>query len=169
MKNNQDVQRPPRVPEPPGSETAPKPENVSRRTFLDTALWIGGAALLASVTYPITRYLVPPDQTEPDPVTVNVGKVEDFPPNSGTIFQMGRKPGLLLHTKEGDLRAFFATCTHLDCTVQFRSDLGLIWCACHDGRYDLNGLNVAGPPPRPLTPLRVDVADGQVFVSREGV
>lgn len=153
---------------PPDRGATPQPDEISRRTFLDTALWVGGAALLASVTYPITRYLVPPEQTEPDPVTVNVGNVEDFPPNSGTIFQMGRKPGLLLHTKEGDLRAFFATCTHLDCTVQFRPDLGLIWCACHDGRYDLNGLNVAGPPPRPLTPLRVNVAEGQVFVSREG-
>jgi Rieske Fe-S protein len=143
------------------------PDGMSRRTFLDGALWVGGIAVVASVAYPIAKYLVPPEQTEPDPTTVNVGKVEDFAPNTGIIFKMGRKPGLLICTSQKEFRAFYATCTHLDCTVQFRADMGLIWCACHNGRYDLNGINVAGPPPRPLTPLRVNVAEGQVFVSRE--
>ena len=147
-----------------GTET----EDISRRRFLDTALWIGGIALVGSVTYPIAKYLVPPEQAEPDPVTVTVGKVDDFKPDTGTIFQMGRKPGILIRMKNGDFRAFIAVCTHLDCTVQYRPDLGLIWCACHNGRYDLNGINVAGPPPRPLTPLRVNISDNQVFVSREG-
>ena len=144
-----------------------EPTNISRRAFLDGALWIGGVALVASVVYPIAKYLVPPEQAEADPTTVTVGKVDDFKVNTGTIFKMGRKPGLLISTKENEFRAFIATCTHLDCTVQYRPDMGLIWCACHGGRYDLNGLNVAGPPPRPLTPLRVNVAEGQVFVSRE--
>ena len=140
---------------------------ISRRKFLDGALWVGGTALVASVVYPIAKYLVPPEQTEPDPTTVTVGKVEDFAPDTGTIFKMGRKPGLLIRTKNNEFKAYIATCTHLDCTVQYRPDMGLIWCACHNGRYDLNGLNVAGPPPRPLTPLRVNVAEGQVFVSKE--
>jgi len=140
---------------------------ISRRTFLDKAMWAGGVALVAAVAYPITRYLVPPDEAEPDPAMVNVGKEEEFQPNTGVIFKMGRKPGLLIRTQEGEFRAFFATCTHLDCTVQYRPDMGLIWCACHNGKYDLHGLNVAGPPPRPLTPLEVNVVDGSVFVSRE--
>jgi Rieske Fe-S protein len=140
---------------------------VSRRAFLDRALWVGGAALVAAVVYPITRYLVPPDEAEPDPATVNIGKADDFQPNTGTIFKMGRKPGILIRTKEGEFHAFIALCTHLECTVQYRPDMGLIWCACHNGRYDLNGINVAGPPPRPLTPLKVNVAEGSVFVSRE--
>ena len=140
---------------------------IPRRTFIDRALWIGGTALVAAVIYPITRYLVPPEQAEPDPTTVNVGKTEDFQPNTGTMFRIGRKPGLLLRTQDGDFRAFIAVCTHLDCTVQYRPDLGLIWCARHNGRYDLNGINVAGPPPRPLTPMAVNVVEGSVFVSRE--
>lgn len=154
---------------PPSRDAQNEPEDrLSRRSFLDKALWIGGTALVAAVVYPITRYLVPPEEAEADPVTVNVGKADDFANDTGTIFKMGRKPGLLIRTKEGEFRAFIAVCTHLDCTVQYRNDMGLIWCACHNGRYDLNGLNVAGPPPRPLTPLKVNVAEGSVFVSREG-
>ena len=142
-------------------------ETMSRRTFIDKALWVGGVALVAAVSYPITRYLVPPEEAEADPAVVNVGNADDFAPNTGTIFKMGRKPGILIRTQEGEFRAFYATCTHLDCTVQYRDDMGLIWCACHNGRYDLNGINIAGPPPRPLTPLKVNVAEGSVFVSRE--
>jgi Rieske Fe-S protein len=26
----------------------------------------------------------------------------------------------------------------------------VIWCACHNGRFDLDGRVLAGPPPRPL-------------------
>ena len=158
---------PPKPPHNPRTDDPQQQEAISRRTFLDKAIWIGGVALVAAVSYPITRYLVPPPEAEADPVTVNAGKVDDFAPNTGTIFKMGRKPGLLIRTQEGEFRAFIAMCTHLDCTVQYRPDMGLIWCACHNGRYDLHGLNVAGPPPRPLTPLKVNVAEGSVFVSRE--
>ena len=59
-----------------------------------------------------------------------------------------------------------AVCTHLSCTVQYRSDLQEIWCACHNGHYDLNGRNVAGPPPRPLRSFTVTEQNGDVVVSR---
>ena len=149
------------------SSNVPEEHSVSRRGFLTGLLWTGGIALVGAVVYPITRYLVPPEQAEPDPATVNVGKAETFQPNTGTIFKMGNKPALLLRTKDGDFRAYSAVCTHLSCTVQYRPDLGLIWCACHNGQYDLSGINVAGPPPRPLTEYKVNVQNGDVFVSRE--
>jgi cytochrome b6-f complex iron-sulfur subunit len=142
-------------------------EPMTRRHFLDAALWLGGVALVASVAYPVAKYLVPPPQAEANPSSVDVGKEEDFQPDTGTIFKMGNKPGILVRSRDGQFHAFIAVCTHLGCTVQYRPDLGLIWCACHSGRFDLNGINIAGPPPRPLTPLAVNIRDGQVFVSRE--
>ena len=60
-------------------------------------------------------------------------------------------PALVVRTPTGEVKAFNATCSHLACTVQYRTDLEHIWCACHNGHYDLNGKNIAGPPPRPLT------------------
>jgi len=158
--------------EPDSTQNDPTPKkltdkSVDRRQFLDLALGIGGVAFLASVIYPISKYIVPPEVAEADPVTINVGKVDEFKPDTGTIFKMGSKPGLLIRTKDGEFKAFIAICTHLSCTVQYRPDMSLIWCACHNGRYDLSGSNVAGPPPRPLTPLKVNIKDGQVFVSRE--
>ena len=85
---------------------------------------------------------------------------------AGKIFKFGSTPGILIQTAEGEYRALSAICTHLDCTVQFRSDENLIWCACHNGRYDLNGKNISGPPPRPLEEFQVNVRGDDVVVSR---
>jgi Rieske Fe-S protein len=59
-----------------------------------------------------------------------------------------------------------ATCTHLACTVQYREDIGHIWCACHNGHFDLNGLNISGPPPRPLDQFVVNETADQIVVSK---
>lgn len=98
--------------------------------------------------------------------SLNVGTTADFAANSGTIVKLGRTPVLLIRSESGEFRAFSATCTHLDCLVQYREDMKGIWCACHNGHYDMHGRNVAGPPPRPLTAFKVDVVDDAVIVSR---
>ncbi len=73
---------------------------------------------------------------------------------------------ILINTPAGELKAFSATCTHLGCIVQYRSDLSQIWCACHNGHFDLNGKNVEGPPPRPLEEYVVNVRGDQIIVSK---
>ena len=70
-------------------------------------------------------------------------------------------------TASGELKALGATCTHLDCTVQRRADLGIIWCSCHNGRYDDDGKNISGPPPKPLPKYIVKEDKEVIFVSRE--
>jgi Rieske Fe-S protein len=41
-----------------------------------------------------------------------------------------------------------------------------IWCACHNGYYDMNGRNIAGPPPRPLTEYKVVQKGDDIIVSK---
>jgi Rieske Fe-S protein len=142
------------------------PKGPSRRTFLDGLLGGSAVASLAAILYPILTFLKPPEESTSMVSSVLAGTVDGIPPNSGKIINFGRKPVLLVRRQDGEFKAFSAVCTHLACNVQFRSDMGLIWCACHNGRYDLNGRNIAGPPPRPLEPYRVDVKDDQVFVSK---
>ena len=136
----------------------------SRRDFLAYGLYTSAVALGAAILYPVIRFLKPPKVTGEQVKSVTVGKEEDFAPGSGTIFRFGNKPGILVRTKEGTFRAFTATCTHLDCTVQYKKEAGVIWCACHNGQYDLTGRNIAGPPPRPLDPFEVTVKGGHVVV-----
>ena len=94
------------------------------------------------------------------------GKAAGLKPNTGAIFKFGNKPGIVVRTAEGEVRAFSAVCTHLDCTVQYKADTAQLWCACHNGTYDLQGRNVSGPPPRPLDVLNVSVQGDEVVVTR---
>jgi len=85
------------------------------------------------------------------------------------IFKFGRKLGIIVVTPNDEIKAFSALCTHLDCTVQYRKDLQMIWCACHNGQYDLEGRNIGGPPPRPLEEfaVHVDESTDEIFVSKK--
>ncbi len=152
---------------PEGSpEEGPVP-GMDRSSFLSWFLGTGIGALLVAVLYPVARYLVPPKSGESSAASVTLSiKPEEVKPNSGMIFQFGSRPGILIRTPSGDLRAFLAICTHLGCTVQYRSDLIQIWCACHNGHFDLNGKNISGPPPRPLEPLAVNVQGSQIVVRK---
>jgi len=142
-------------------------QDVSRRRFLNWFLGTSAGALLISILYPVTRYLIPAKVEESTARTVTLSvKPDDVKANSGQIFKFGSQPGILIRTSEGDLRAFTAICTHLACIVQYRSDLSHIWCACHNGHFDLNGKNITGPPPRPLEPYVVNVRGDQIVVRK---
>jgi Rieske Fe-S protein len=139
---------------------------VTRRRILDAILATGFASTLAAIVYPVWRYLIPPASGEPATQSVVAAQSAQVKPNSGLIFRFGSKPGLLIRTSEGEVRAFSAVCTHLDCTVQFKADTSQIWCACHNGFYDLHGNVVSGPPPRPLERLVVNQRGEDIVVSR---
>jgi Rieske Fe-S protein len=140
---------------------------VSRRGFVNWFLGTSTGAFLMAVLYPVGRYLVPPIVGESTAGTVTLPiKPDDVKPNSGQIFKFGSRPGILVRTPSGELRAFSAVCTHLNCTVQYRADVSHIWCACHNGHYDLNGKNIIGPPPRPLESFAVNARGNQIVVSK---
>jgi cytochrome b6-f complex iron-sulfur subunit len=142
-------------------------EAKTKRDFLKYVLGGGLIAWIGAVIYPVVAYLNPPRQGEVEVSSVKVGPLTGIEKDSGTIVRFGNKPVIVIRTPAGDLRAFSATCTHLDCTVQYRKDFGVIWCACHNGKYDLTGRNIAGPPPRPLDEFRVTLQGDEVFLSKK--
>ena len=142
-------------------------QETSRRGFINWFLATSAGAFLLAVLYPVTRYLIPPPAGESTAGTVTLSiKPADVKANSGQIFKFGSRPGILIRTPAGELRAFSAVCTHLNCTVQYRPDLTEIWCACHNGHFNLNGQNVSGPPPRPLDQYVVNVRGDEIVVTR---
>ncbi len=145
----------------------PAKEVPPRRRFVQIILGGGFVATAASFLYPVLKYLAPPAATDMGSDTVVAAKVGDLKPNSGKIFRFGSRPGLLILEASGSYRAVSAVCTHLSCTVQYRDDTRQIWCACHNGTYDLNGRNISGPPPRPLEAYDVHVQGDDIVVSRK--
>jgi cytochrome b6-f complex iron-sulfur subunit len=151
---------------PPVSETANGAETQGRRSILKMFLGASVFASLSSFVYPVLRYLVPPAELNLGADQVLAATMNELKPNSSKVFRFGSKPALLLRTDTGEFKAMSAVCTHLSCTVQYRPDMKEIWCACHNGFYDINGKNVSGPPPRPLEQFAVHVKGEEIFVSR---
>jgi cytochrome b6-f complex iron-sulfur subunit len=138
-----------------------------RRDLLSWLMGTSAAGVLGSVIYPILRYLVPPDVPEAPTLSVSAGPAATLAANTGRVVPFGSEPAIVIRLASGELRAFSAVCTHLSCTVQYRPDLGQIWCACHNGHYNVNGLNVSGPPPRPLEAYDANVQGGEITISRK--
>jgi cytochrome b6-f complex iron-sulfur subunit len=143
-------------------------EQPERRRAIRLFLGTGVVASLASFLYPILRYIIPPKTVEQATDNVLAGHVGDLKPNTGKIFRFGSRPALLTLTSDGKYHAISAVCTHLNCTVQYRSDLHAVWCACHNGMYTVDGANISGPPPRPLEAYDVILKGDDIYVRRRG-
>ena len=139
------------------------PVSPGRRTLLNWLLGTSAGALIASIVYPVARFVSPPPTPEATTNQVDGGFTNDpeFFDKGFKILRFGQEPVILIRVAEADFRAFAATCTHLDCIVDFRVDKQLIWCWCHNGVYDLQGTNIGGPPPRPLRSFEVHLMDDQ--------
>ncbi len=148
----------------PDQLSQPEP---TRRRMIEVLLGGGLLASFASFLYPVLRYLIPPAVANLGGDEIVAAKVSELKSNSAKIFRFGSRPGLLIMNSDGSYRALSATCTHLGCTVQYRSDLREIWCPCHNGLYDLNGRNISGPPPRPLEVFDVHSRGDEIVVSRK--
>jgi len=151
-------------------KTGRGPVDFDRRTFLDMLLAIGFVSTAGAIAYPVSRFLVPPASGEAATNTVVAARAAAVKPGSGLIFPFGSKPAIVVRTADGDLHALSAVCTHLECTVQFKADTSQLWCACHNGLYDLAGNVVSGPPPRNLERFVVNVrgepGEEEIVVSR---
>ena len=141
--------------------------NDGRRFWMRALLGTGFTSSFLSFLYPAIRFMWPPAVSESAVNEAPAGKITDLKPNSGRIFKFGARPGILIRTEGGEFRAFSAICTHLNCTVQYRPERHYIWCACHNGIYDLNGRVVGGPPPRPLEEYKVNVRGEDIVVSKQ--
>ncbi len=147
------------------------PVAFDRRRFLDALLTLGFVSTAAAIAYPVSMFLVPPEVGESSAGLVVAAKAAALKPNSGLVFPFGSRPAIVVRTADNELHAFNAVCTHLECTVQFKEDTAQLWCACHNGLYDLAGNVVSGPPPRSLEKYVVNVrgeaGSEEIVVSRQ--
>ncbi|MFQ6082289.1 MAG: ubiquinol-cytochrome c reductase iron-sulfur subunit [Candidatus Aminicenantia bacterium] len=139
----------------------------TRRQFLNTLFGGWVLAFFSTLLYPIIKFIVPPYR-EPDEVILPFADYKDMEPYSTRNFVWGTKPGILLK-KENHYQAFVGVCTHFDCNVTYLPEKRKFYCACHEGWYDENGVNIAGPPPAPLRQLIVEINGENLIIKKEGV
>jgi menaquinol-cytochrome c reductase iron-sulfur subunit len=154
-----------------------EPSELSRRNFMQTAIWgIGG---LIGIVFGVSAvaYVVGPSlkkqQTETWMRLGPTSKVELGIPTLFT-FTIQTQTGWIENTDEisvyvlsTDGRTYIAMsniCTHLGCRVRWIAEQDQFFCPCHNGVFDISGNVVAGPPPRPLDRYDVKVENDQLYV-----
>ncbi len=141
----------------------PEDHDVSRRDFakflvLTSGAFVCGQAWVAAQS--LVRHRRSP------PGRKRIASVASLPVGSAAMFHYPSEhdPCLLIHTREGKLLAYDQRCTHLSCAVVPKLDEGILHCPCHEGVFDLaTGRNLAGPPPRPLPVIELEVVGDEVF------
>jgi cytochrome b6-f complex iron-sulfur subunit len=159
MTNQVDSPQPAGAPVP---EVSPEPPaELSRRSFLTYLLGLAGALGLAGLLAPIIRYAYPVVSTTA-PEKLKVSDISAVPQGDAVYFDYQDSPSALILTSDGQPKAFSLVCTHFGCIVKWVPADKDFFCPCHAGRFDENGKVLSGPPPKPLTQLKV-VKDGTVI------
>ncbi len=151
----------------PGSEIAAPagtPASPQRRSLLRFA-WIGlGVAACGEALWVVASFLKPRRRETPDAAgsLVVAGPLDAFTPGSVTAFPAGRFH--LVRLADGGFLALSRQCTHLGCSVPWDEAAGRFACPCHASVFDLRGVVLAPPAPRPLDLFAVRIENGIVKV-----
>lgn len=143
----------------------PEDNFVARRDFakflvLTSGAFVAGQAWIAANSLVRSRR-APPGR-------IKIGAMSAIAPGTAMMFTYPtpQDPCLLIRTRDGKLLAYSQKCTHLSCAVVPKLDEGIIKCPCHEGIFDLaTGRNIAGPPPRPLPAIELDVIGDDIFAT----
>lgn len=103
---------------------------------------------------------------EPSPV-FSAGVPADFVENTVTTL-MSRKVFIV---RDGNsFKAISTICQHLGCAVHWTKEKNVFECPCHGSKYYRNGVNFAGPAPRPLYHFEISLSDeGKLVVDTSKV
>ncbi len=122
---------------------------ISRRNLLSLAGWGLFFATIGAYLSQILGYkgfFYPKVLFEPSP-KFSVGEPKSFLENSVTTLK-SRK---IFVVRDGNsFKAISVVCQHLGCAVEFSKEKNIFECPCHGSKYYRNGVNFAGPAPRPL-------------------
>jgi Rieske Fe-S protein len=141
----------------------PEDNFIARRDFakflvLTSGAFVAGQGWIAAKSLVRERRGAPP--------RIRVASLAALAPGSATMFAYPdqQDPCLLIRTRDGKLLAYSQKCTHLSCAVIPDVDRGILRCPCHEGIFELStGRNIAGPPPRPLPAIELEVVGDDVF------
>lgn len=142
-------------------------KKITRREFLNLSIFASFAIAGLSTIYTISRYLYPPTESSQNvDQKILVATLNELPPGSAKFFRYKNKPSVVINSASG-ITALSAICSHLGCIVKWDSSKHILKCPCHEGYFDVTGRVLGGPPPRPLTALKVTVSDNNIYVGEE--
>jgi menaquinol-cytochrome c reductase iron-sulfur subunit len=154
-----------------------EPNELSRRNFMQTAIWGLGGLIGIGYIVPAAVYVVGPSlKGQQNETWIRLGPTSKVELGTPTLFTFSvqTQTGWIENTQEvsvyvltTDGRTYIAMsniCTHLGCRVRWIAEQDEFFCPCHNGQFDLNGNVIGGPPPRPLDRYDVKVENDQLYI-----
>jgi cytochrome b6-f complex iron-sulfur subunit len=119
------------------------------------------------------RFFYPRVLFEP-PAIFRAGRPEEYPagdPDEHGVMLVSerwkREHRVWIVREKDRLYCLQARCTHLGCTPNWSEADRAFLCPCHGGQFHSNGVNFAGPPPRPLDRLSITLdEEGQIVIDK---
>lgn len=151
---------------PTGDSMGASESSITRREMLEKGLSVAGWGALFSLTgvgsIELVRFFSPSVVFHP-PSTYEIGTTDDFSaagdPDAHGVISVESKwkkdHRFFIVREPSRIYSLFARCTHLGCTVNWFPGLGIFKCPCHGSQFHSDGVNFAGPAPRPLDRLKI--------------
>ncbi len=147
-------------------ETLLTHQPTATRRGLFWSAWLLFCGLVSMWAFATVRFLIPRVSYEPSSI-FKAGRPEDYPMGSVTL--ISSRKVWIVREKEG-IYALIAECTHLSCQPRWFEEQQVFKCACHGGQFYKNGVNFAGPPPRPLDRAHISMSeDGRLIVDKGNI
>jgi cytochrome b6-f complex iron-sulfur subunit len=146
--------------------------NLQRRRLLAALGWGSVGVVCGASAVATLRFLYPRVLFEP-PAYFTIGYPSAFaisePADSHGVclvllkWKKSNRTWIVLENER--MYAIFAKCTHLGCTPSWYDEDRTFKCPCHGSQFYSNGVNFAGPAPRPMDRFKIALAeDGQIMV-----
>ena len=158
-------------------------ETVTRRRFMTGTVHGAGALMTMGFALPALAFAVGPIFKNVTLPWQTVGTPDMFPDDNYVPAEIVISPGIgeagnsTVYIRKRNQAvdktpanqynqwvAISTRCAHLGCPVRWVPASERFICPCHGGVYDLQGVRVGGPPPRPLDRFYTRVSAGNVEV-----
>jgi Rieske Fe-S protein len=159
-----------------------KESELSRRKFMEVGIFAITGTIVAVSTAALARFAVGPsfEKEQAKWIEIDSEDVQDeadgfarvvleYETKDGWLTDNARALAYVKRTKENEVIAISAGCTHLGCIVTWDEEQKIFKCPCHDGRYDADGIVISGPPPAPLKRHKTKIEDGKILLSTETI
>ena len=160
---------------------------ITRRTFAKLLI-IASGVLASTPLLAAAEFLFSPRSTNGKYPRRRIANQSQLAQGEALVFAYprGDRPAILLHLQPGTYQtgnhwegtgevvidserfvAYDAVCTHLGCQLGWMAEEKKMGPSCHGARFSpVDGTVLAGPPPRPLPKIRLEVDDnGDVYAT----
>lgn len=156
-----------------------KSPHLSRKDFVTATVGVLGTIMAVMIGLPAISYLTSPAMKKHESEAwIPAGLVEDYPIGIPSLFNFTRTKingwektvnsyGVFILRRsevESDILALSNVCTHLSCRVNWDEAGEEYACPCHAAHFDINGLVIDGPPPRPMDQYETKIEEGALFI-----